>query len=92
LSTACVRERGLDGVVCGHIQSAAIKQVENLLYVNCCDWVDSCTAIIEHMDGRLELIHWRHRTTTEVADERSYAAEFAQLGGLHPSVANRTAA
>jgi len=54
-----VRERGLDGVVCGHIHSAAIKQVGGLLYVNCGDWVDSCTAIVEHLDGRLELIAWR---------------------------------
>jgi UDP-2,3-diacylglucosamine pyrophosphatase LpxH len=53
-----VRNRGLDGVVCGHIHSATIKVVDGLLYLNCGDWVDSCTAIIEHMDGRLELIEW----------------------------------
>ena len=52
-------ERGLDGVVCGHIHSAVIKNIENLLYINCGDWVDSCTAIVEHLDGRLELIEWR---------------------------------
>lgn len=50
-----VRERGLDGVVCGHIHSAAIKPVQGLLYVNCGDWVDSCTAIVEHLDGRLSV-------------------------------------
>ncbi|MCX7627877.1 MAG: UDP-2,3-diacylglucosamine diphosphatase [Methylophilaceae bacterium] len=55
-----VRERGLDGVVCGHIHSATLKQIDGLLYVNCGDWVDSCTAIVEHLDGRLELIEWRH--------------------------------
>lgn len=55
-----VRERGLDGVICGHIHSAALKQVEGLTYVNCGDWVDSCTAIVEHLDGHLELIEWRH--------------------------------
>jgi UDP-2,3-diacylglucosamine pyrophosphatase LpxH len=53
------RDRGLNGVVCGHIHSAAIKEVSGLLYVNCGDWVDSCTAIVEHHDGRLELIEWR---------------------------------
>jgi UDP-2,3-diacylglucosamine pyrophosphatase LpxH len=53
-----VRDRGLDGVICGHIHSAAIKEVNGLLYVNCGDWVDSCTAIVEHFDGRLELIDW----------------------------------
>lgn len=55
-----VRERGLDGVVCGHIHSAAIKDIDGVLYINCGDWVDSCTAIVEHLDGRLELIEWRH--------------------------------
>ncbi len=54
-----VRDRGLNGVVCGHIHSATIKDVSGLLYVNCGDWVDSCTAIVEHHDGRLELIEWR---------------------------------
>jgi UDP-2,3-diacylglucosamine pyrophosphatase LpxH len=53
-----VRERGLDGVICGHIHSAAIKQIDGLIYVNCGDWVDSCTAIVEHVDGSLELVEW----------------------------------
>lgn len=52
------RQRGLDGIVCGHIHSAALHQVDGLTYVNCGDWVDSCTAIVEHDDGRLELIAW----------------------------------
>ena len=49
------RERGLDGVICGHIHWAAIKDIGGLTYVNCGDWVDSCTAIIEHHDGSFEL-------------------------------------
>lgn len=53
-----VRERGLDGVICGHIHWAAMKEVDGLTYINCGDWVDSCTAIIEHHDGRLELVDW----------------------------------
>ncbi|MDQ6950270.1 MAG: UDP-2,3-diacylglucosamine diphosphatase [Mariprofundales bacterium] len=52
------RERNLDGVICGHIHWAAIREVDGLTYVNCGDWVDSCTAIVEHFDGRLELIEW----------------------------------
>lgn len=51
-----VRERGLDGVICGHIHSATIRDVDGITYVNCGDWVDSCTGIVEHHDGRLELI------------------------------------
>ncbi len=52
------RQRGLDGIICGHIHSAVIRQIGALSYVNCGDWVDSCTAIVEHHDGMLELIAW----------------------------------
>ncbi len=51
-----VRERGMDGVICGHIHAAAIRVVDGIQYLNCGDWVDSCTAIVEHLDGRMELI------------------------------------
>ncbi|MFA9440112.1 UDP-2,3-diacylglucosamine diphosphatase [Uliginosibacterium sp. sgz301328] len=54
-----MRERQVDGVICGHIHAAAIKEIGGITYVNCGDWVDSCTAIVEHFDGRLELIDWR---------------------------------
>ena len=50
-------ERGIDGVICGHIHAAAIRDV-GIRYVNCGDWVDSCTAIVEHPDGTLELVRW----------------------------------
>lgn len=53
-----VRERNLDGVICGHIHCAALRDVHGLTYANCGDWVDSCTAIVEHPDGRLELVEW----------------------------------
>ncbi len=52
------RQRGLDGIICGHIHSAALREVDGVAYVNCGDWVDSCTAIVEHHDGRLEMIVW----------------------------------
>lgn len=53
-----VRQRGLDGVICGHIHSVALRQIDGLTYANCGDWVDSCSAIVEHLDGRLEIIEW----------------------------------
>jgi len=56
-----VKERGLDGAICGHIHAAAIKQVDGIAYLNCGDWVDSCTAIVEHLDGTMQLVQW---TTT----------------------------
>ncbi len=77
-----VRDRGLDGVICGHIHWAAIKEVEELLYVNCGDWVDSCTAIVEHADGRLELVDW-HR---EIAPPQPPQAPRRSLEPLPPEV------
>lgn len=67
-----IRDRGLDGVVCGHIHSAVIKDIEGLMYANCGDWVDSCTAIIEHLDGRLELIEWRRDSAAPVQEALAY--------------------
>ena len=52
------RRRGFDGVVCGHIHHAEMREVGGVLYLNDGDWVESCTALVEHEDGRLELIDW----------------------------------
>jgi hypothetical protein len=59
-ATICraARERGADGVVCGHIHHAEMKTVDGVLYANDGDWVDSCTALVEHFDGRLEIVRW----------------------------------
>ncbi len=50
--------RGFDGVVCGHIHHPEMRMVDSVLYINDGDWVESCTALVEHFDGRLELIDW----------------------------------
>jgi UDP-2,3-diacylglucosamine pyrophosphatase LpxH len=52
------KRRGFDGVVCGHIHHAEMREVNGVLYLNDGDWVESCTALVEHHDGRLELIDW----------------------------------
>jgi UDP-2,3-diacylglucosamine pyrophosphatase LpxH len=52
------RRRGHDGVVCGHIHRAEMRTIEGTLYCNDGDWVESQTALVEHWDGRLELVHW----------------------------------
>jgi UDP-2,3-diacylglucosamine pyrophosphatase LpxH len=52
------KARGLDGVVCGHIHHAELRQVEGVLYANDGDWVESLTALAEHPDGRLEILDW----------------------------------
>jgi UDP-2,3-diacylglucosamine pyrophosphatase LpxH len=52
------KRRGLDGVVCGHIHHAEMRVVQGVLYMNDGDWVESCTALVEHEDGRFELLDW----------------------------------
>jgi UDP-2,3-diacylglucosamine pyrophosphatase LpxH len=50
--------RGVDGVICGHIHKAEIRQIRGVTYINDGDWVESCTALVEHPDGRLEILEW----------------------------------
>ena len=47
-----------DGVICGHIHFAAIRDEHGIRYINCGDWVESCTAVVEHEDGTFEIINW----------------------------------
>ncbi|MBB5755045.1 UDP-2,3-diacylglucosamine diphosphatase [Prosthecomicrobium pneumaticum] len=49
---------GADGVICGHIHHAAMHDMHGIRYVNTGDWVESCTALVEHHDGRLEIVRW----------------------------------
>lgn len=58
----------VDGVICGHIHHAAMKDMDGMEYVNTGDWVESCTAVVEHFDGSLEVIEWR---TEEGAEEEA---------------------
>lgn len=50
--------REVDGIVCGHIHNAELKDMDGIVYANTGDWVESCTALVEHKDGRLEILHW----------------------------------
>ncbi len=52
------RHRGLDGVICGHLHRPAMHDVAGLTYINTGDWVSSCTALVEHHDGRMEMLTW----------------------------------
>jgi UDP-2,3-diacylglucosamine pyrophosphatase LpxH len=51
-------DRGVDGVVCGHIHWAEIRQMGDITYYNDGDWVESCTALVEHADGDMEILEW----------------------------------
>lgn len=68
------RERGFDGIVCGHIHRPQLEPRAGILYCNDGDWVESCSAIIERRTGALELWHW--------ADAGSEATRLAAQGGL----------
>jgi UDP-2,3-diacylglucosamine pyrophosphatase LpxH len=59
------RKQGADGVVCGHIHHAADRDLDGVRYVNLGDWVESCTAVVEHYDGRLELVRWTQGSVGE---------------------------
>jgi UDP-2,3-diacylglucosamine pyrophosphatase LpxH len=63
------RQRGVHGVVCGHIHHAELRQIDGVLYANDGDWVESLTALVEHHDGRLEIVRW-----ADVMRERRTAA------------------
>ena len=56
------------GIVCGHIHTAAVKQIGAVEYYNTGDWVESSTALVEHHDGRMELLRWRQYQATRPAE------------------------
>ncbi|WP_417320238.1 UDP-2,3-diacylglucosamine diphosphatase [Emcibacter sp.] len=58
------RKRELDGVICGHIHHAQIKMIDEIVYMNDGDWVESCTALVENLDGTFEIINWAEERKT----------------------------
>lgn len=51
-----VKRAGLDGVICGHLHNPVIRNMRDVIFCNCGDWVENCSAIVEHLDGRLEML------------------------------------
>ena len=78
------RRRGADGVVCGHIHKADLREVSGITYANDGDWVESCTALVEHFDGRLEILQW--------AKLRSWSMIERSAPAFDPHTAGETAA
>ena len=62
------RHRGHGGVVCGHIHRAEMRDINGILYCNDGDWVESRSALVEHMDGRLEIVFWDDLVAQEAAE------------------------
>ncbi|MBC7951165.1 MAG: UDP-2,3-diacylglucosamine diphosphatase [Rhodospirillaceae bacterium] len=61
------RRQGADGVVCGHIHHAELRHIDDILYANDGDWVESCTALVEAEDGTLSVLHWHDEATASPA-------------------------
>ena len=55
---AYCKKRGFDGVICGHIHHAEIREIDGIIYMNDGDWVESCTALVEHHSGAWEIVTW----------------------------------
>jgi len=67
------KKRGYDGVICGHIHHAEIKEIDGVAYMNDGDWVESLTALVEHHDGRWEIVTWTQEKDHVVDDIDSSA-------------------
>ncbi|MGA1933256.1 UDP-2,3-diacylglucosamine diphosphatase [Arcobacter sp. YIC-464] len=52
------KNKGYDGIICGHIHKAEIRDIDGIEYLNCGDWVENCTAIVETFDGEFKIIDW----------------------------------
>lgn len=61
--TQYAKSKNADGLICGHIHHANIRDIDGLTYINCGDWVESLTAVVEHMDGSWELIKWKNKNS-----------------------------
>jgi UDP-2,3-diacylglucosamine pyrophosphatase LpxH len=72
------RRHQADGVICGHIHHAEMREIDGILYCNDGDWVESCTALIEAHDGALSIIHWP-RLGGEAETLREVAAAAAAI-------------
>jgi UDP-2,3-diacylglucosamine pyrophosphatase LpxH len=64
------RRRGANGVICGHIHHASDRIFYNTHYLNCGDWVESCTAVVETMDGELRVIRWAEGLPSTAIESR----------------------
>lgn len=88
------RRQGADGVVCGHIHHAEIRDIGGILYANDGDWVESCTALVETQDGALEVLHWLDRAmaspapadTPQSKERECEYSSFRMLGSLKSMV------
>jgi len=79
------RRRSVDGVICGHIHRAEMRDISGILYINDGDWVESCTALVEHGDGRLEILHWADLRSWSMVD-RTRRVDDAPASSAEPLI------
>lgn len=79
------RRRGVDGVICGHIHKAEMRDIDGITYINDGDWVESCTAIVEHMDGRLELLEWAKMRSWSMIERKADRIATPAIGDRAPA-------
>jgi len=65
--------RQVDGLICGHIHHAAMRNIDGYLYNNTGDWVESCTALVENHDGNLQILHWTEESALLLDEKEVYA-------------------
>ena len=82
------RSRGADGVICGHIHTAEMRDIGGILYCNDGDWVESCTALVEHSDGKLEIIRWTELAGVSVGDMDQCTSRSSLMRGFLKSTAS----
>ncbi|WP_154813754.1 UDP-2,3-diacylglucosamine diphosphatase [Hellea balneolensis] len=63
------KRKGYDGAICGHIHVAEMREINGVTYMNDGDWVESCTALVEHHDGRWEIVHTQPHGVHEIAED-----------------------
>ena len=76
------RRRDLDGVVCGHIHHAEIRDLGGILYCNDGDWVESCTALVEHFNGHLAIVRWAESGSDDLFAAPAVPADSVALATL----------
>jgi UDP-2,3-diacylglucosamine pyrophosphatase LpxH len=76
---------GVDGVVCGHIHAPNIEERGPILYANCGDWVENCTAVVETHDGEMRLVRWDRRGLAPVAQAPAVNGQMSAVRANHDS-------
>ena len=93
---ALAARRGVDGVVCGHIHRPELRTISTAsgtaLYANCGDWVENCTALVEHGDGRLEIVRWTGALPAPGGDGQAATGDLGPADGLAHRLAVATQA